>query len=330
MEQTLRLAVSQLIQYCDFGDADFVTTDELQTLGKPLGQERAVDALHFSVRMQHEGYNPYLMGSEGLGKLRLAREMLEQEAKGKPVPDDFCYVDNFADTQKPQLLRLPAGRAQQLKHHMAQLVEDLLAALPGAFQTDEYRSRAQELEEEFKEIHEKAFNELSEQARQKNIAIMNTPGGYTLAPIRDSALISPEDYEKLPKEEQANIDTTIEEIRRELGEIMRQMPGLQREHRRRLKTLNEEVSTTTVGQIFNGIGKHFADLPQALAYIEAVRRDVIDNVEEFFSGEEDSPDQRTLKQKAEEMTRYSINVLVDNAQTRGAPVIYELMLRRSL
>lgn len=323
MVQAARLVASQLVRRCNFGDAGFTTTTELETVGNPLGQGRAVDALHFGIRMQHEGYNLYLLGSEGLGKLRLAREMLEQEAKGRPVPDDFCYVDNFADAQKPQLLRVPSGRGQQLKREMAQVVEDLLAALPGAFQTDEYRSRAQELDEELKEIQEKAFNELGERARQQNIAIMSTPGGYTLAPLRDGALISPEEYEKLPKEEQADIDATIEEIRKDLRDVMRQVPILQRERRQRLKALNEEVSTATVGQIFNGMAKQFADLPQVLAYIEAMRHDVIENVEAFFNGEEESPDQHSLKKRAEEMTRYSINVLVDNADTKGAPVIYE-------
>lgn len=323
MAAAVRLDSSQLIRRCSFEGVNFASSAELEPLQQSLGQGRAVDALRFGIRMQHEGYNLYLLGSEGVGKLRLARELLEQEAKGKPVPDDFCYVENFTDAQKPQLLRLPAGRAQQLKHEMAQLVEDLLAALPSAFQTNEYRSRAQELEEELKDIHEKAFSALGERARQQNIAILSTPGGYTLAPLKDGALISPEDYDKLPKDEQARIDATIEEIRQDLREVMRQVPVLQRERRQRLKALNDEVSTATVGQIFNGLAKHFADLPPVLAYIEALRRDVIDNVEAFFNGEDDSPDQRSLKQKAEEMTRYSINVLVDNARTQGAPVIYE-------
>jgi lon-related putative ATP-dependent protease len=152
---------------------------------------------------------------------------------------------------------------------------------------------------------------------------MSTPGGYTLAPLREGALISPEEYEKLPKEEQEQIDATIEAIRKDLREVMRQVPILQRERRQRLKALNEDVSTATVGQIFNGMAKHFADLPPVLAYIEAMRRDVIENVEAFFDHEEESPDKHSLKSRAEEMIRYSINVLVDNAATQGAPVIYE-------
>lgn len=316
------LGAAELNHRCDPATFDFGTTAELEALDVPPGQGRAVEAIHFGIGMRHDGYNLYLLGSEGVGKLRLARELLEQAAASRLPPEDCCYVNNFDDPQKPLVLRLPPGRAAPLRREMTQLVEDLLVALPAAFQTEEYRARLMELNEEFKERQEKAFNELGERARAQNVAIMSTPTGYTLAPLKDGSLISPDEYERLPKEEQARIEAVVEEVRKELRDTVRQVPVWEREHRQRVKALNEEVSTVTVGQIFNGMARRYADLPQVQAFLDAVRRNVIENVEAFREAEEGEGRQGAQK-RAQDIDTYSVNVLVDHGGTRGAPVVYE-------
>ncbi|MGF1642298.1 MAG: Lon protease family protein [Thiotrichales bacterium] len=322
MTHAIRLRPEELRNRCDLSGFEFDDTSTLEPITTALGQERAVEALRFGVRMRHDGYNLYLLGSEGLGKLQLARDLLAHEARAQTAPDDFCYVNNFVDPQKPQILRLPAGRARALRLQMRQLVEDLLMALPAAFQTDEHRARMQELEEEFKERQEKAFNDLGDRARARDIAIMSTPAGYTLAPLANGELISPDRFEQLPEADRARIEATIEEIRKDLREVVRQIPVWQREHRQRARALNEEVSTLTVGQLFNGLAKDYAELPAVRAYLETVRRNVIENVEAFLQSEE-GQDSRNVKQRAEDLTDYSVNLLVDNAETHGAPVVYE-------
>ncbi|MGF1547724.1 MAG: Lon protease family protein [Thiotrichales bacterium] len=322
MTHAMRLQPEQLRFECDLSGLEFEYTSTLVPLTMALGQERAVGALEFGIRMRHDGYNLYLLGSEGLGKLQLARDLLAREAQTRTAPDDFCYVNNFADPQQPLVLRLPAGQARALRLDMHQLVEDLLSALPAAFQTDEHRARLQELEEEFKERQEQAFNELGERARARDIAIMSTPAGYTLAPLADGELISPDQFEKLPEADRTRIETVIEEIRKDLRDVVRQVPVWQREHRQRLRALNEEVSTLTVGQLFSGLAKKYPTLPAVEGYLEAVRRNVIENVETFLQADE-GQDGRNAKQRAEDLTDYSVNLLVDNAETHGAPVVYE-------
>ena len=46
------------------------------------------------------------------------------------------------------MLKLPAGYGHQLQTDMLQLLEELLVAVPAAFESDEYRTRAQAIQDE--------------------------------------------------------------------------------------------------------------------------------------------------------------------------------------
>lgn len=110
---------------CDPKQFDFGTTAELPELVEPLGQERALAAIEFGIRMQESGYNLYLLGPKGTGKHHLIHEFLNAHAKLQLTPDDWCYVHNFEDPEKPLALRLPAGVASFFKKELATLIEAL-------------------------------------------------------------------------------------------------------------------------------------------------------------------------------------------------------------
>src|SRR5690606_20421199 len=135
----------------------FETTAELEEIDAIIGQERAVEATRFGIAMQRPGYNLFVLGPPGTGKHSLIHRLLERQAKTEQGGDDLCYVNNFAEPHKPRALRLPAGRAVGLRDAMNRMVDDLRVALPAAFESEDYRTRRQVIEEQFKETHEKAF-----------------------------------------------------------------------------------------------------------------------------------------------------------------------------
>lgn len=318
------LPVEQLYHACDPETLPFLTTAELDDLTETIGQARALQALQFGVGMRHEGYNLFVMGSPGLGKHTVVRKELEARAADAPVPDDWCYVNDFDQPHRPKALRLPAGMGQRLRRDLEQLIEDLLSAIPAAFQSDEYRARAQEINDELKERQEQAFAELDRKAQQRGITILRTPTGYTLAPVREGEIIGPEEFEKLDEAEQKRIEGRIEELRQELREVIRTIPIWQRETRARFKQLNQEVTQLTVEQLMSGLLEAYRELPAVLEHLTAVKRDIIENVDVFRQqGEEEAGTGGNHGRLRGPFTRYGINVLVDNSKTEGAPVIHE-------
>jgi len=150
------LSFEQIYQRCDLAELDFADTTELNQLTRPLGQERALDAIEFGVDIKHSGFNVFALGPPGVGKHELVNSILATRGENHSPQFDWCYVNNFDDPQKPLLLKLKAGMGSRFSKDMLQLVEDILISLPSAFLNEEYRNQLREIEETMNECRASA------------------------------------------------------------------------------------------------------------------------------------------------------------------------------
>ncbi len=325
MEFTMALTEllpDQLYRTCNLADGDFSTTSDLEPLQKSLGQARALDALEFGVDIQRRGFNIFAFGPSGLGKHHLVRDVLQKHPTNEYVQYDWCYVSNFYDASNPLLLRLPSGLGTQLAEDMLQLVEDLLTSLPSTFHSEDYRNRRQDIETEMTERYEAAFSNLGAKAKERQIALIRTPTGYTLAPTDGEAVITPEQISALSEEEQNNLQDIIAELQLELQKVISQLPMMKREASHRIKSLNQEVTQITVEQFVAWLENKYREHSQILDYVREVKNFAIENVEDFLP-EEDGAEIEHPKQEAKKYSAYAVNVLVDSAKESGPPVIFE-------
>ncbi|MCS6785919.1 MAG: AAA family ATPase [Thiobacillaceae bacterium] len=313
----------QLYTPCAFASSPpFASTEELEDLPHIPGQTRAAEAVALALAMAAEGFNLFVMGPPGTGRRSLVLDMVAQAAAGRPVPPDWVYVHNFAQPHKPRAIQLPAGRGRVFKADMQRLVEDLLAAIPAIFESDEYRNRLEEIEQEFAEREHAAFRAVGEQAEREGIALLRTPGGFGLAPVRDGEVLGPEEFDKLPEHEKARIRAAIERLHGELHKVIRQAPQWLREKRERVRELNREFSRLAVEHQIGELKDKYRDLPAVLAHLQAVEQDLIDSAEEFRKPAEAPPQVLGLPLAvAPAFRRYQVNLLVDHGDTRGAPVV---------
>lgn len=322
------LTADDLYKRCDPAEFTFETTADLEDLKDVLGQERAVAALRFGMGIQHRGYNLFVLGPTGLGKHSTVRGFLERQAAGEPVPADWCYINNFADPQKPLTLSLPAGKGSDLRDDVAKLVEELRSALPSIFESEDYRSRKQAIEEEIKERHEKAVEEVRSQAQEKGIGMLRTPTGLVFAPVRKGEVISPEQFDQLPQEDRSRVEEDLATLQQRMQTVMRSLPQWEKEGRDRVKALNHEVATLAIAHLIDELRSKYAELPGAVGYLNALQHDVSSNVDAFLAPPE-SPlaalVSGTPRSAAGQsfFRRYEINLLVDHRSSKGAPVIYE-------
>lgn len=317
------LPVDALYRRCDPDSLGFLTTTDLPDLSGTIGQERATGALEFGVGMAHNGYNLFVMGTPGLGKSPTVRSMLEQRAAGAPTPTDCCLVHNFRTPHKPIALQLPPGTGVGLQRDMRNLVRDLLVGIPAAFDSDDYRARAQEINDEFKEREERIFNKVADEASAKQIMLMRTPGGWTIAPVRNGEVLSAEEFQKLSDTDKQEMERHSEAIRQSLRRAVQESTTLHRDHTQRIDQLNAEVASRRVDQHLGELRDRYRTLADVLSFLGEVRNDIVDSVGDLrkFAAENKgppSPDQRLTP-----FNRYYVNVLVDRDGTRGAPVVYE-------
>jgi len=322
------LSTELLCHMCDPSQFEFETTDELEDLDDIIGQDRALEAIRFSLGIQSQGYNLFALGPSGTGKRTTIRQFLDQRARTEPPPDDWCYVNNFDQSHKPRALRLPPGRGVILRDDMKLLIGELRTAIPAAFGSEDYRTRRQEIEEEFKEKQEEAFKEIQREAQERNIRLIRTPAGLAFVPLRDDEIISPDEFQKLPEDERNRIEEEIAKLQEKLQAIVPQVREWEQKLREKVKDLDRQVALFAVGARIEALREKYSEFPKVIEYLNDIQEDVIGSVDQFRQTDE-SPQQfmglqipRSVTESAL-LRRYQVNVLVDHSETKGAPVIYE-------
>jgi lon-related putative ATP-dependent protease len=320
-----------LYQRCDPTQFTFESTDDLPDLTEMIGQTRAVEAVRFGIGIRRDGFNLFALGPEGTGKHTLVHHYLERQAATQPPPSDWCYVNNFAESYKPCALRLPPGGGPTLRREIERLVEELRTAVATTFESENYRTRRQEIEEEFRERQEKALADMQRLAQERGLALIRTPMGLAFAPLRGGQVISPEDFQKLPPEEQEHTQADVAALQEELQKSLGQMPQWDRERRAKVKDLDEEVGMYAVGPLVEELRRKYTDLPEVVEYLRRVQQDVIEHLDEFRATTE-APSVTPTEGGSPRLPtaagtpffrRYRVNVLVDHSGASGAPVIYE-------
>jgi lon-related putative ATP-dependent protease len=271
------------------------------------------------------------MGPEGCGRHSLVRARLEDAARRREAPADWCYVYNFDAPHRPRSLRLPAGMAGAFRDAMARLVEELAAAIAAAFETDEYRNRHREIETELAERHERTLNDLGGRARADGIALVRTPSGFGFGPFSKSGegVMEPEEFGKLASQERQRFETRINELQKELGDLLHQMPKWRREALDRMRALDREVTRAAVNSLIDELKAAYAALPHVQEYLERVKQDTLENAAVFRHAKDgEAPTLFGIPLPRPEgsegpFRRYAVNVLIEHSGASGAPVEFE-------
>ncbi len=300
----------------------FKNTAEVENLTEFVGHERALEAMQFGIGIRQHGFNLYLLGPAGAGKFTIARGFLEKRAAAEATPEEWCYVNDFTSPETPNALPLPPGRAIPLRDDMQRLVSDLRSAIGSAFESENYRARKQAIEQDMKDRREKAFAEVAEEAQQKGIALVRTPTGIIMAPMRKDEVMKPQEFEELPPAEYQQIEATVAELQKRLRAVLLQIPQWEQESREKIRQLNYEVATFAVGHLMDELKTKYADLPQVGEFLNSVQNDVIEHVEEFLTPPE-HPLAAMLGAGPAFFRRYLVNVIVARGNNDGAPVVYE-------
>lgn len=316
------LSSAELSRCCHPEELGFQTTDELPDLQDVIGQPRALRALELGSGVDGPGYNIYVLGIPGSGRTTLSQEYLTRKAASEPVPDDWCYVNNFADPRSPRLLRLPAGRGVDLSKDLNDLVQYGLREIPRAFESPEYAQERDRLVEEFKKAQEAEFQRLQEHAKKYNFVVARTPFGLVLVPAPQGKPLTPEEVEKLSKEQRAKLEQLQTRLASEVESTIKRLRELSNAASEQLIELNRRTVLFLLEPLMSNLQTKYASMEQVLAHFQAVQADILENNHQFQpreSGEATNP----LTTGRPWTQRYAVNVLIDNSQLKGAPVVVE-------
>lgn len=321
-----RLGVEDLYRCCDDKVLRFETTDEIPPLEGTIGQERALSAIDFGLSLDSSGFNIFLLGENGTGRMSTIKAILERQSLARPIPSDWCYVYNFRDPDAPTAISLEPGRAAIFQKDMDEVVKTLKVEIPKVFESKEYEKQKNKTTEEFQKKQRGLFGGLEEDAQAKGFSIRKTVSGLLIVPVKKTGEpLTEEEFENLD----ANTKKKIEEIGKSLQEKLDDVARAIREGEKLLKEelsrLEREAALSAVGHLIEDIkGKH-KENEKIISYLDNVREDMLQHLEDFKSSEEQPPPLPFMKMpKAEPtFTRYTVNVLVNNGERKGAPCVFD-------
>lgn len=328
-KRSFELGAEQLSATCSPSTFNFRSTEEVPPLEQGIiGQNRAVRAMEFGLKIKHPGYNLFVAGPVGTGKTTYVQTRVRQVAAKEPTPPDLCYVYNFANPDQPAFLSLPPGRGSKLRREMEELIEDLKSEIKRVFDSEEWEKRRSELVDRFEKAITERWEELDRSARLLGFAIQRTPTGIFTIPLNMRGQpITPEEFAHLPEEVRESIASRNRELQNQVAETIRKVRNLEKEARAGLKQLERETGLYAVGHLLAQLKEQYCDLPEVCDYLDKVQADVVEHLDQFRAdGEEEGAfPGLPLKtgQKDGWRLRYKVNLLVDNSETKGAPVVFE-------
>ncbi len=321
------IPADELTVQWDTSGLRFDTTEELEKLDEIMGQDRAVKALDFGVEMQGEGYNIYVLGPIGAGKTTATLQALKQRAASLPVPDDWCYVNNFADDTKPIAIRLKAGKANEFKNDAGELIQQIRDQIHRAFEGEYYQQQRNEIRQKLDQARNNEMSRLQELAKEKGFTLQQSGQMFGIVPTEDGKPLTPEEYEQLSDERKKEIDQRGQELREEMRKTMQQLRQTEKEVREKLRQLDRSAADFAIGYLIDESKSKYRENKDVHNYLDAVRQDVVEHVQDFLSSgeEEEGPTLFGLHlgTKGPHLEKYAVNVMVDNSKLEGPPVLLE-------
>jgi len=326
--------VEKLRWRCDPERLKFQSTEELPVIEEIIGQERALEAIRLGLDINGFGYNIFVTGLVGTGKKTAIKGLLEEIDTAGKIPDDICYVNNFKNPDMPKMVSLPAGRGNEFRGDMDNLIETLKKKIPLIFEDERYLNKKKEILEKFREQQADYFKEFEKKVNQEKFSLVQVQmGSYSrpgIFPVIDGNPMSFDQLEglvqegKLSEEEVGRLREKQRELASELEDIFKETRKTEKEIRQSLSDLDREIISPVVRDSLIDIREKYGN-EKINSYLDEVQESIMENLSRFMEKEEQPQiiPGLNIPQPADQFTEYQVNVLIDNSDTKGAPIIVE-------
>lgn len=302
----------------------FSTTAELVSDKRLIGQERAAKAVSFGLSLDKKGFNIFVVGNPGSGRMTYAMRQIEDKAKKLPAPDDWLYMHNFENPSSPIAINMPAGQGKRFAQAMTEVIEELKSTLSKAFEDSQYEDAKAQLVKEFQEQVNELMDRLRNIAQQNGFLIKRTPQGFVNIPLvkveEDGKVVQremqQEEFEALSEEEQKRLQEISEKISQHTLETLRKIRDLEKTLKDRIKELERNISRSAISPFLSELREKYGKSQKLLEWIASMEEDVIKNFNIFVAAARD-------ENIEVDFGKYMVNVFVSNDPEEGAPVIRE-------
>lgn len=298
----------------------FQTTKDIEPYDKVIGQKRAVASIDLGLKMDSKEYNIFISGKSGTGKTGYIVRKIEEYAEKMPAPEDWCYVYNFDEPNAPIALSFKTETGNKFKEDMAEFIKYLSKEVPIHFNSQNYESEKNVIIDKYEKKLMNLNQQLNIQAKSHNFSIKQTPTGeFAFIPLNNNKEMTQDEYMDLDDEEKEKIDDAISKLRLCSIEIVNESRDVTKSMDEELKQLDDKIAESIINDKIKGLMDTYDFNKDIVKYIEALKKDIIENIGYFNLSDDDKKDPNI---NIEFLKRYEVNVIISNSSDKGAPVIF--------
>jgi lon-related putative ATP-dependent protease len=318
------LPVEKYRRFCPPEVLKCKSTKELTPNDDIIGQDRALKALSFGLEIGEKGFNVYAAGVPGTGKTTTVRAFLEDIAKERPVPQDWCYVYNFENPSVPNAIKLKSGWAAEFKKDISGLIATSRQVIPEVFESEDYITRRKATLTSFETQKNSIYTKVNATAAEKGFQLRSSPSGLLVVPVLEGQPLTEEQIANLSPEQVEKLNQARSELDADMRNAMRDLRKLDEEANSRLEELNRDVSLYAIGHILTDLREKYKSNDEVPKFIDDVQESILENLS-IFAGARDESQQTPEAQAAinQFFKQYEINIMVTHTEATGAPVVVE-------
>ncbi len=321
MSNTLKLPLESLKLNVDLTGFEFPSAPKQpDTI---LGQSRAQSALEFGVAMSNPGYNIFVMGEPGLGRLSMITNHLYAQAKILSAPPSYAYVDNFDNPREPVALELPAEQGAMLSRDIEKLIDNLLATFPAAFESPTYQQKKSAIERQYNQYYNNAIDLVDKKSQTLNIALFRENESISFAPIRDNKALNEDQFTQLPLPEREIFHKHVEELEEYLSDVLLELPQWRRAMIEKIKQLDNDTISLAIEPLFAELNDSYQHIDDVISFLAEIKKNLNSTITDYLMPSRTPEPQDNTSKRLLLTELYAPNILVDNKLECGAPVIYE-------
>jgi len=307
---------------------EFTCTTDVEPLKEFIGQERALESIHFGLQVEKPGYNLFLTGLSGTGKASTIKMQLQKFLSEKSEQDkmknvyDWCYVYNFMFPDQPKILRLPRGSAREFSSDMEDLLNNLKKDIPRAFGSDEYQKQKQDILEEHQRKYQSYLDALDQEAASKSLMVQLSPSGAAVIPLANGNPLSREEFLKIPETERKIIEAKRLEMMRKVDETYTNLRELDKEIAEKMKELEQKTGNFAISRIFDILIEKYSEHGEVVNFLKESRNYTLSKIDMFLQTTGSQPAPFAVSQP-DIFVAYKVNVFVENVSDNEPPIIFE-------
>lgn len=315
----------------NINNLQFTTTDEVEPFNGIIGQERALEAIKSAMQIPQKGFNLYIAGTLGIGKTAYALSVVNSLSEKLPVPQDYCYINNFENPNEPVAVCLAPGEGMEFKQDMNRFINSIITRINKELTGDMYEKEKKTIVDRYKRAKENLMREFDKSTFEKGFKVRNTENGIYFSPVHNGVVLDEKSFKVLDEKTKKYFEEKSPEIQEQTLQVLKELDALDKKCEQVLKEWENNLATFAVTQCMSDLKIKYKKNLKIQNFLYSIQSDVVKNVE-FFKKDNAEKDlkmmsnpylmQQMMKAKNQKpWEKYRVNLVINNDRLQHAPVV---------